>query len=80
MLLLFSKFTQTWSNRPFASFRIQCLCCAQRLDGELATLRHKDLRHYSILCPKKVVHQSHGDNFVNNLNGFSKLFNWWKEN
>jgi len=26
------------------------------------------------LCPKKVVHQTHGDNFVNNLTDFQNFF------
>jgi len=26
------------------------------------------------LCPKKVIHQTHDDNFVNIPNGFSKFF------
>jgi len=28
--------------------------------------------------PKKVVHQTHGDNFLSILNGFSKFFHCWK--
>jgi len=61
MLLLFTNVAGTWRT----------------INGKwITTIDSMPFPKYT-RCPKKVVHQTHGDN-LSILNGFSKFFHCWK--
>ena len=62
------------TNNITAKIRVYHVTCLLRIINKILIINY-----YYTLCPKKVVHLTLGDNFVNILNGFSKFFHCWKE-